>query len=84
MLSSSVFAKGKENIPVRVDSYFTTEDVLLALIEPKLTKIVKDQYGKEMIINPLKIRDVAAIHKGIAQKGKSNDEGWFQLDMVTF
>jgi hypothetical protein len=81
MLSSSVFAKGAENLPVRVDSYFTTEDVLLSLIEPKLNKIVKDQYGKEMIINPLKIQEVAAIHKGLAQKGKSNGEGWFQLDM---
>ncbi|MBD8590026.1 hypothetical protein IFT92_19740 [Peribacillus simplex] len=82
MLSSSVFAKGKEDTPERVNGYVSTEDILLSLIEPKLNKIVKDQYGKEMIINPLKIHDVANMLKGTCEKGTDSCDGWFQLDLT--
>ncbi|MFB4167948.1 hypothetical protein [Virgibacillus sp. JSM 102003] len=63
-----------------IDKYYSTEGILLALIEPKIHQFVKNQYGKEMIVNPLKVYDVSMVQEGIAEKGK-NIEGWFQLDM---
>lgn len=65
----------------RIDNTLTTEDVLMALIKPKLDKIVKDQYGKEMIVNPMKVNNVAIITKPGSTKGKDEFEGWYELDM---
>ena len=33
---------------IKKDTYATTEDVLLRLMEPKLNKIITEKYGKEM------------------------------------
>ncbi|MGM0877949.1 MAG: hypothetical protein ACQEWV_25295 [Bacillota bacterium] len=33
---------------IKKDTYATTEDVLLNLMEPKLNKIITEKYGKEM------------------------------------
>lgn len=36
----------KEGTPEKLDQYVTTEDILFANIEPKLERILNDQYGK--------------------------------------
>ncbi len=62
----------------RVDGYFTTEDILFSIFEPKLIKIVQDQYGKEMIVNPIKVEDVAIMQK---QTGKDSYNGWYEVKL---
>lgn len=81
IFSSGVIVNAKEDSSEKLDQYFTTEDILFAIITPRLDKIVKDQYGEEMTVNPLKVHDVSIIHKGVAEKGKDT-EGWFQVKMA--
>lgn len=40
---------------------FTTEGILFSIIEPKLIKIVHNQYEKEMLINLVRVEDIAII-----------------------
>lgn len=81
VFSTSVTANAKEAIPERVDGYFTTQDILSAIIEPKLNKIVKDQYGREMLVTPMKVNEVYFMDKLKSTKGKDTYEGWIELDM---
>ncbi|WP_282139275.1 hypothetical protein [Rossellomorea aquimaris] len=63
--------------------YISTEDVLFSLISPKLDQIVKEQYGKQMIFNPLKVQEVNYVSKGTAEKGEeSNYSGWIEIHML--
>jgi len=62
----------------KVDGYFTAEDILFSIIEPKLIRIVHNQYDKDMIVNPVKVEDVAMVQKQI-EKGKYN--GWFEVKL---
>mgnify|MGYP005828091775 CR=1 FL=1 len=62
--------------------YVTTEDILFTLISPKLDQIVKEQYGKQMIFNPLKVQEVNYVHKGTPQKGQDNYNGWIEVHML--
>ncbi|MFB7142778.1 DUF3888 domain-containing protein [Gottfriedia sp. NPDC056225] len=71
----------KEYKPERVQAYYTTEDILLAIIKPKLDKIVSQQYGKQMVVNPLRFYDVAIMEKALSIKGKDKWEGWFQVEL---
>ncbi|MEM5010010.1 hypothetical protein ACQRXC_11840 [Niallia taxi] len=72
-----IYAK-TETKAERVDGYFTTEDILFSIFEPKLIKIVHDQYGKEMIVNPIKVEDVAIMQK---QTGKDSYNGWYEVKL---
>jgi hypothetical protein len=63
--------------------YLTTEDILFSLISPKLDQIVKEQYGKQMIFNPLKVQEVNYVSKGTPEKGKDNNySGWIEVHML--
>lgn len=61
--------------------YMSTERILFLLIEPRLDKIVKDQYGKQMIINPMRVNEAGLITNSVG-KDSNADSGWFQLDML--
>jgi len=67
-----------ESEPKKVDGYFTTEDILFSIIEPKLIKIVHNQYEKEMIVNPVRVEDVAIMQQ---QNGKGNYDGWYEVKL---
>ncbi|MGE6719561.1 hypothetical protein ACQKGD_19675 [Peribacillus frigoritolerans] len=83
MFSSGVIVNAKEENAKRVEGgYFSTEDILFSIIEPKLEKIVNDQYGKEMIVNPMKVNDVYFMEKRKSTKGKDTIDGWIELDMI--
>ncbi|MDE5053443.1 hypothetical protein NQZ71_10225 [Niallia taxi] len=84
LVGGIIFANGHytyaktETKAERVEGYFTTEDILFSIFEPKLIKIVQDQYGKEMIVNPLKVEDVAIMQK---QTGKNSYNGWYEVKL---
>ncbi|MCT2344742.1 hypothetical protein [Niallia taxi] len=85
LVGGIIFANGHytyaktETKAERVEGYFTTEDILFSIFEPKLIKIVQDQYGKEMIVNPLKVEDVAIMQK---QTGKNSYNGWYEVKLA--
>jgi hypothetical protein len=84
MFSSGVIVNAKEENVSRVEGgYLSTEDILFSIIEPKLEKIVNDQYGKEMVVNPMKVNDVYFMEKLKSTKvnGKDSFDGWIELHM---
>ena len=63
--------------------YMTSEDILLALIEPKIEKIVQDQYKRKFSkVKPLKVMEAGMVYHPLADQ--SNGEGgiWFQIDVL--
>jgi hypothetical protein len=81
MFSSSTIANANEENTTRVDGYITTEGILFAIIHPKLDKIVKEQYGREMIVDPMKVNNIYYVEKLKSTKGKDILDGWFELNM---
>ena len=61
----------------------TSEDILLALIEPKIEKIVQDQYKRKFPqVKPLKVMEAGMVYHPLVDQ--SNGEGgiWFQIDVL--
>ncbi|GGH80918.1 hypothetical protein JOD43_002467 [Pullulanibacillus pueri] len=70
----------KEITPSDV-KYVTTGDILLTLIEPKLNKIVSDQYGEPLPVQPVKIVSAGRVVDPALHKNAGEDTSWFQVEI---
>lgn len=75
LLNGNFVSAKTETEPKKVDGYFTTEGFLFSIIEPKLIKIVHNQYEKEMLINLVRVEDIAIMH------GTGNYDGWYEVKL---
>jgi hypothetical protein len=82
IFSNGLIANANEENARRLDGgYITTEEILFTIIKPQLDRIVKEQYGKEMIVNPMKVNDIYYMEKVKSTKGKDTFDGWVELNM---
>ncbi len=73
--SANNLISAEETVGDRDQRYATTQEILFALVEPKLEKIIHDKYSKEMVWNVFDVKEVAFVmdHK--------NNEAWFKMDL---
>lgn len=81
LFSGTNLTNAKTETPERIPAYRTTEDILITIINPRLNKIVEEQYGKRMIVNPLRVHDVAVMEKLISTKGRDKWDSWYEVRM---
>jgi hypothetical protein len=63
----------KERAPI----YYTPEDVLIALLSPKLHEVVKEQYGQVTAIEIYNIVDISLMQSTSGQSGS-----WFEIEIL--
>lgn len=59
------------------DGYVETNDILMALIGPKVDEQIKKKYHKSLIWNPGDIENIKYF-------GNADGETWYEMDMVVF
>ncbi|WP_158217563.1 DUF3888 domain-containing protein [Lottiidibacillus patelloidae] len=69
--------ENQANIKEKVPIYYTPEDVLIALLSPKLHEIVKEHYGKKTTVEVYNIVDISLIHSTTTTLG-----GWFEIELM--
>lgn len=74
LASSEVTEAGK----IKKDTYATSEDILLKIIEPNLNKIITEKYGKQMDWQISKVLKVGQI----VDHTKEESEYWYQVKLA--
>ncbi|WP_042355646.1 hypothetical protein [Bacillus rubiinfantis] len=88
LLASSSFVQAATTVPYVPISgsdakYMTSEDILLALIEPKIEKMVRDQYKKDSPkVKPLKVTEAGMVYHPLADQSDGEGGIWFQLEVL--
>ncbi|TQR15504.1 DUF3888 domain-containing protein [Psychrobacillus vulpis] len=67
----------KEASKIKKDTYATSEDILIKLIEPDINRIIKEKYGKEMIWQVDKVIKVGLI----MDHTKKNSDYWYHMKL---
>ncbi|MCK1998941.1 DUF3888 domain-containing protein [Psychrobacillus psychrodurans] len=73
LVSSEVTGTGK----IKKDTYATSEDILISLIEPDINRIIKEKYGQQRDWEVSKISKVGLI----ADHTKEKSEYWYQMKL---